>query len=55
MTKKKKICVIREMDLDLGIEGQGFAILPKYPVRVILNNKTLSIFSTPVRISEFVD
>lgn len=52
---KPQICVVREIDLDLGIEGQGFSVLPKYPVRVILNNKTLSIFSTPVSISPFVD
>lgn len=42
-----EICVVREGDLDLGIEDQGFAMMPKFPVRVILNNKTLSIFSTP--------
>ena len=41
-------CVIREGDLDLGLEGQGFAMMPKFPVRVILNNKTLSIFTMPV-------
>jgi len=42
-----EICVVREGDLDLGITDQGFAAMPKYPVRVILNNKTISIFSTP--------
>lgn len=45
-----EICVVKEGDLDLGIEDQGFAMMPKFPVRVILNNKTLSIFSTPVTI-----
>lgn len=43
-----EICVVKEGDLDLGIEDQGFKMMPRYPVRVILNNKTLSIFTTPV-------
>ena len=40
--------MVKEGDLDLGIEGQGFAMMPKFPVRVILNNKTLSVFTLPV-------
>lgn len=44
---KYEICVVKEGDLDLGIENQGFAMMPKFPVRVILNNKTISIFTTP--------
>jgi len=42
-----EICVVKEGDFYLGIEDQGFAVMPKYPIRVILNNETISIFTTP--------
>lgn len=40
--------MIKEGELDLLIENPTLPVQPRIPVRVILNNKTLTIFGIPV-------
>lgn len=46
--QRYEVCVIKEGDMDMLFEEGSFAVPPRFPVRVILNNRTLSIFTTPV-------
>jgi hypothetical protein len=45
--QRDEICVIKEGDMELVRDDlPGFARPPRTPVRVVLNNSTISIFST---------
>ena len=48
--QRYEVCVIKEGDMDVLIDSETeFKFPPRYPCRVVLNNKTISIFTTPVK------
>ena len=47
--QRYEVCIIKEGDMDMLFSDEEYAFPPRFPVRVILNNRTLSIFTTPVR------
>jgi hypothetical protein len=42
------MCVIKEEDLLLCMDKVNSVPVPKFPVRVVMNNKTISVFTTDV-------
>jgi len=40
------MCVIKEEDLLLCMDKVNSVPVPKFPVRVVMNNKTISVFTT---------
>jgi hypothetical protein len=49
--QRYEACIIREGDLDLSLPIPNAIINPRIPTRVVLNNKTLTVFTTVVGIS----
>jgi hypothetical protein len=49
--QRYEACIIREGDLDLALSIPNAIINPRIPTRVVLNNKTLTVFTTVVGIS----
>lgn len=45
--QRYEVCVVKEGDLDLLLEMPGYDRSPRFPVRVVLNNKTITVFTTP--------
>ncbi len=44
------MCVIKEEDLLLCMDNIHTVPVPKYPVRVAMNNKTITLFTSDVHI-----
>jgi hypothetical protein len=48
------MCVIKEEDLDVLIERPNFTRSPRVPSRVVMNNKTITVFVAPSYDSVYV-
>ena len=52
--QRYEVCIIKEGDMDMLLDDGDYAYPPRFPVRVILNNRTLSVFTTPVQFIYFL-
>ena len=44
--QRYEICIVKEGDLNIKVDLPDFEGRPEFPVRVILNNRTLTVFTT---------